>query len=316
LALSAILLVVGCRAQQPTSAPSNLPEDVQKKVVEQLKSAMSVPPDVDISVGNESASEFNGYSTVPVTFSRNGSKMAVNFLLSKDHNTLVRMEKYDLAKVPLPQEIMKKLDVQGRPVRGNPDAKVTIVNFDDFQCPFCSRMHQELFPAIFSQYRDKVRFIYKDYPLVEIHPWAMHAAVVGNCLAAQNQPGKQFAAYWAFADKVHSSQQEINAGHDVKKSQAEIDKTAHDVAAQNGLDAKQLDACIAKDDKAAVQKSMAEGDALGVQSTPTLFVNGERIEGALPEDMVKKTIDEALKRAGETPPAPTAAVTAPSGASK
>ena len=66
---------------------------------------------------------------------------------------------------------MKKIDLAGRPVRGNPDAKVTIVNYDDFECPFCSRMHSTLMSEILPQYGDKIKIVYKDYPL-SMHPWA------------------------------------------------------------------------------------------------------------------------------------------------
>ena len=95
------------------------------------------------------------------------------------------MTKLDLSKDPF-AEIMKKIDVSGRPTRGNSQAKVVAVNYDDFECPFCSRMHQTLFPQLLKEYGDRVVFIYKDFPLAEIHPWATHAAVNANCLAAQN----------------------------------------------------------------------------------------------------------------------------------
>ena len=109
------------------------------------------------------------------------------------------MTRFDLTTDPY-AEIMKKIDVSGRPTRGNKDAKVTIVNYDDFECPFCSRMHATLFPGLFKEYGDRVLFIYKDYPIEEIHPWAMHAAVDANCLAAQNND-----AYWEYADYLHGN---------------------------------------------------------------------------------------------------------------
>ena len=100
---------------------------------------------------------------------------------------------------------MSKIDTTGRPTRGAKASKVVVVNFDDFECPYCSRMHQTLFPEILKEYGDRITFIYKDYPLVEIHPWAMHAAIDANCLAAQNND-----AYWDFADYIHSNQREIS----------------------------------------------------------------------------------------------------------
>ena len=116
------------------------------------------------------------------------------------------MTKLDLSKDPL-AEVMKKIDVKGRPTRGNGQAKVVAVNYDDFECPFCSRMHQTLFPDLLKEYGDRVVFIYKDFPLAEIHPWATHAAVNAHCLAAQNPD-----AYWDFADYMHANQKEVNSG--------------------------------------------------------------------------------------------------------
>ena len=301
VALSAVFLVAGCHAQQKPATAEGIPvaPDVQKRVLAELRQSFSVPSDVNIGIGKELPSEFAGYNTLPVTFSRASRVTTVNFMISTDQKTLARMEKYDLTKILVPDEIAKKIDTQGRPFRGNPNAKVTLVSFDDFQCPYCARMHQELFPGIFDQYKDKIKIVYKDYPLTSIHPWAMHAAVAANCLNAQGN----MEAYWDFADRVHSSGQSIGASHDLKQSQAEIDKVAKEIASKRGVSGEQLDACIAKDDKATIERSIAEGDALGVNATPTLFINGEKLEGALPEENVKQALDEALKQAdGSTKP--------------
>ena len=297
-ALSAAFLVAGCHAQQNPSAGPAVPADVQKRVVEQLRQSFNVPPDVDISLGAEKPSDFPKYQKLPVTFSRTGRTTTVDFLLSDDQKTLVRLEKYDLSKIKLPEEVAKDFIAKEpqltahRPVRGDANAPVTIVNFDDFQCPFCSKMHQELFPALFDQYKGKVKIVYVDYPLIAIHPWALHAAVDANCLAAQNND-----AYWDFADRVHSSQQSIGASHDAKTAETEVDKITREIAGNHKLDSPKLDACLAKNDKAAVEKSIATGDTLGVDSTPTLFVNGTKLEGAQPPEVVKQAIDNALKAA-------------------
>ena len=102
----------------------------------------------------------------------------------------------------------------GVPSAAIPNAKVTVINFDDLECPYCARMHEELFPATLERYKDKVRFVYKDDPLTEIHPWAMHAAVDANCLAAQNG-----TVYWAYVDYLHSHGQEVTGpDRDLNKS--------------------------------------------------------------------------------------------------
>jgi protein-disulfide isomerase len=149
-----------------------------------------------------------------------------------------------------------------------------------------------------------VAFIYKDYPLTEIHPWAMHAAVDANCLAARNSD-----AYWDFADYIHANPQAINSqrGHD--EQFAALDRTALARGANFHVDAVKLQACM-KDPKAedAVKASVKQGESLDVNGTPTMFINGEMLHGARPVSEVRAAIDSALKRVGVTPPAqPTAA---------
>ena len=178
-----LLICLGCSAQSP-------PSDIVRVVERHVRVQYSLPPDVKVIVGPLRSSEFANYDALTVTFASPRKKQDFEFLLSHDHKTLVRVTKLDLTSDPY-AEIMKKIDVSGRPTRGNKDAKVTVVNYDDFECPFCSRMHETLFPGLFKEYGDRVLFIYKDYPLEEIHPWAVHAAVNANCLGAQNSD-----AYW------------------------------------------------------------------------------------------------------------------------
>jgi protein-disulfide isomerase len=258
-----------------------------------VRSQFEVPPNVEVAIGTPAKSEFPGFQSLPITFSSNGKQTVVNFLLSNDGNTVARLEKFDISHSP-----SDTITTQNRPIRGTADAKVTIVNFDDLECPYCARMHEQLFPATFDRYKGLVKFYYKDYPLVEIHPWAMHAAVNSGCLADQNAD-----AYWKFVDYVHSHGDSITgANHDVHEAAKTLDKLAHDEGQRSGLDVTKLDACIAKQDEASVRASMKQGDSLGVNGTPTLFINGERISGALPQSELWIAIDRALREAGVQPP--------------
>jgi protein-disulfide isomerase len=237
-----------------------------------------------------------GYETLPITFTRGAHVKVENFLISKDGQTLARLETFDLASDPV-----FSIDVAGRPIRGNPNAKVTIINFDDLECPYCARMHQSLFPSTLERYKDKVRFIYKDDPLVDLHPWAMHASVDANCLAAQSND-----VYWAYVDYLHAHGQEVSGeDRNPAKSFAALDRIARQEATLAKLDSSKLDACLAKQDESQVKASAAEAENLKIDGTPALFVNGERIDGAIQEDMVWAVIDRALRAAGvEPPPAP------------
>ncbi|MGA8271572.1 MAG: thioredoxin domain-containing protein, partial [Candidatus Sulfotelmatobacter sp.] len=99
------------------------------------------------------STDFPNYDSVVVTVDSGEKKQDLKFLISKDHSSMMRMVKFDLNKDPY-ADTMSKIDVAGRPTRGAKASKVVVVNFDDFECPFCSRMHQELFPEILKEYGD------------------------------------------------------------------------------------------------------------------------------------------------------------------
>jgi len=284
-----LMICLGCSAQSP-------PPDVARVVERQVRAHYSVSPDVKVILGPLRSSEFANYDALTVTFASPGKKQEFEFLLSRDHKTLVRMTKLDLTTDPY-AAIMKKIDVSGRPTRGDKDAKVTVVNYDDLECPFCSRMHATLFPGLFKEYGDRVLFIYKDYPLEEIHPWAVHAAVNANCLGAQNGD-----AYWDYVDYLHGNQSLINGEKGRDAQNADLDNLAALQSQKHSLDVPKLQACVKAQDEKAVRASMREGETVGVDATPTMFVNGQRLDGAVPIGEVRDALDQALKDAGVAPP--------------
>jgi len=298
-----LLICLGCVAQ---SAPPELAHKIER----QVRSFYNVPADVKVTVGAITPSnDLAGYDAVSVTVDGGeGRPKELKFLISKDRNSMLRLTKFDLTKDPF-AELMSKIDVSGRPSRGAKGAKVVVVNFDDFECPFCSRMHQTLFPEIFKEYGDRVNFVYKDYPLAEIHPWAIHAAVDANCLAALNPD-----AYWDFADYIHANKREV----DNEKTQGArldaIDRMAQLQGQKHNVDLVKLLACVRAQNEDAVKASMKEADDLGVSATPTLFINGQKIDGAVPASEIRAALDNALKDAGQ--PVPVHLPSAPTPASK
>lgn len=297
-----LLLCTFSLAQNNSGAPSPLPPvppDVAEHVQGQIRAFFNIPPDVDIVVGQPSGSEFANYEIVPVTMTRDGKSQKAEFLLSKDGKTLIRFTKIDLTK-DIYAETMDKITVTGRPVRGNPDAKVTVVNFDDFECPFCARMHATLMSEILPEYKDKIKIVYKDFPLVQIHPWAQRAAIDANCLAAQSGP-----AYWQLADYLHANQREISGNQqNVQDAMNRVDQVTMDFGKKNGADASKLQACIKAQSDIAVKASMAEGDKLNISATPTLFINGAKVEGAMDASDLRLALNRQLKAAGVEPPPP------------
>ena len=270
---------------------------LNRRIEVSVRTEFSLPQTYNVSIGARRQSAFSGYDDLSVTISSGGHSQVIEYLISTDNKKLARLNTFDLTKDP-----GSDIDVANRPIRGNPAAKVTIINFDDLECPYCARMHEALFPSTLDRYKDKVRFIYKDFPLEEIHPWALHASVDANCLAAQNSE-----IYWGYVDYLHSHGDEVSGpDRDLKKSFAALDRIARQEATIAKLDTTTLDACMAKQDETEINNSLKEASVLGLDGAPALFVNGERINGAVPEEQVWIAIDRALRAAGEEPPPPPA----------
>jgi len=296
------LICLGCSAQ-------SVSPDVSRRIEREVRSYYSVPAAVTINVGPLKPSEFPNYDALTITMEGAAKKLSYDFLLSKDNKQLVRVTKLDLTTDPY-EAVMKKIDLNGRPTRGNKDAKVVMVNFDDFECPFCSRMHATLFPEILKEYGDKVMFVYKDYPLSEIHPWADRAAIDANCLAAQNND-----AYWDFADYIHAHQRDVSGEKD---QAAAVDRLVLTQGQQHHVDTDKLQACIKAQNQDSLKKSEKEAESVGVSATPTMFINGQELDGAVSISEVRAVLDSALLQAGVTPPVhpePPAPATTPATAS-
>jgi protein-disulfide isomerase len=163
------------------------------------------------------------------------------------------------------------------PSIGNAKAPVTIIEFSDFQCPFCLRVAPTM-KKIRATYGDKVRVVWKDFPLTQIHPQAFKAGEAGHCAAEQGK-------FWEYHDQLFGNQQALMPD-DLKKYATTI-----------GLDAERFGSCLDMSKHAeVVRNGVAQGTRLGVNSTPTVFVNGRRVSGAQPYEVFAAVIDEELSR--------------------
>jgi protein-disulfide isomerase len=171
-------------------------------------------------------------------------------------------------------------------VLGSPDAKVLMIEFGDYQCPSCRQFWKDIEPRLKKDYIDmgKVKLVFRDFPLMQIHPEALMAAMAVNCAGEQGK-------YWQFHDKVFREQ--YNKGDDViRMKEADLKKWAKDI----GVDQAMFDQCLDSEKfKHEVMKDKADGDAAGVQGTPTFFINGRIMGGAQQYPEYKKLIDELLK---------------------
>jgi protein-disulfide isomerase len=299
LVLAIVLAALGCRAQTATTSPAagaKLSPELARRVEIMIRSRSDLPPQYIVNIGDRNKSIVPGYDEITVTFAADGkTSKPLTFLLSNDGKTLAQFNKFDISEDP-----RLKVSATDRPARGGPaNAPVVIVGFDDLECPFCAKLHAQLFPAILERYKEQVRVVYRDFPL-EQHPWAMRAAVDANCLGSTTNVG-----YWNYVDYIHAHAAEIG-GDDKTMATAtsQLDKLAKDEASRERVSPAEIATCIEKQDSARIDASKKEGEKLGVDSTPVLFINGEKVDGAIPIEYIFRMIDGALVAAGQTPPPP------------
>ena len=163
------------------------------------------------------------------------------------------------------------------PAVGAASAPVTLVEFSDFQCPFCQRVEPTL-KQLREKYGDKLRIVWKDFPLTQIHPQAFKAGEAGHCAGEQGK-------YWEYHDRLFANQQALQPA-DLKKHAADL-----------GLDAAAFATCLDSSKFGErVRDGVSQGTSLGVNSTPTIFINGRRLSGAQPLEVFVAAIDEELSR--------------------
>jgi protein-disulfide isomerase len=261
-----------------------------------IRTRAHVPPEYEIEIGQRTKSEIPGYDSISVVFTSAGhSSKPATFLLSDDGKTLMQLIKFDISQDP-----KTLVSEANRPARGGPsNAPVLIVGFDDLECPYCAKMHAALFPALMERYKNQIHIVYRDFPL-EQHPWAMRAAIDTGCVGAQSATG-----YWNLVDYIHAHAAELGGPEkSLAKANETLDTLARGEAKRQNIKMDAVDACIAKQDDTVVKESIKVGTDLGVEATPALFINGEKVEGAIPVEDVYRVIDNALIAAGQTPPPP------------
>jgi protein-disulfide isomerase len=174
-----------------------------------------------------------------------------------------------------PLAIRVEVSTEGAPIRGAADAPVTVVEFSDFECPFCKQAHPTI-KQLLERYPGKVRLAYRDFPLDSIHPQARRAAEAARCAHDQGK-------FWEYHDVLFSQSPQL-APEDLRR-----------YAGQVGLDVTKFDSCLAAGvHKAAVQRDLDEGNRLGITGTPAFFINGRTLTGAQPLEAFTRLIDQEL----------------------
>jgi len=268
LCLSTLPTVARAQQAKPSAAVSapGASSQTQKNIEAYLRNLYAFGPDVQLIVGPLKETSIEGLLETTIDLTIEANKQTVKFYVSKDGKFLFRGEMSDLTKDPL-AENRAQIQMNDAPAMGDAKAPVTLVEYSDFECPVCRGLHDAL-RGMLPNYQGKVRVIFKDFPIEQLHPWARTAAIAGRC-AYQQDP----KAFWKMYDLLYYNQEIISASNAWTKIM--------DYAGQSGLEADTFKSCMASPEAgAAVNASRANGQQLDVNSTPTVFVNGRRIVGA------------------------------------
>jgi protein-disulfide isomerase len=276
---AALLWFAAAGAAQKAVEPSALTKATMEQYVRHL---FVWGPQIQVNVADPKPSnELPGFKEVVVTASAGQASQQETFLVSNDGMRIIRGSVYDVAKNPFDAD-KSKISTDNQPSFGAADAPVSVVIYSDFQCSFCKEEANVIRKNLAAAFPTQARVYFKDFPLEPIHPWAKPAAVAGRCVFRQKP-----AAFWDFHDWIFEHQSEITV-ENLKDKVAEFGKT-------KSLEPIQLAACMeTKATEAEVNKSQAEGRALGVNSTPTLFVNGRRLVGNMPWPQLKQIIEHEI----------------------
>lgn len=195
-------------------------------------------------------------------------------------------QKFDIREKAQTRDVV---EISGEPSVGPDDAVVTIVEFGDLQCPFCKTFAENTLPQILSTYPDTVKFVFKDFPLTAIHPLAQKASIAAECAFSQDK-------FWEMHDLIYANQDTLEeASFASFSAQLSLDTTAF------------LDCYNNESPLFEIDQDYAEGQNLGVNGTPTFFINGIKVEGAVPFETISSTIDSeiALSAAPSSTSSPT-----------
>jgi protein-disulfide isomerase len=253
------------------AVPSNPARDAALKNYLQKKFRIGSADEIALGPMEKTALPGIFQRQVTVT-NEKGQSVTVSLFSDQNETKAILGQYYDLGSDAWGRIDLGPVHLDDRPALGPPDAPVTILEFADFECPYCAHAFGQIEALANTTYKGKIRVIFKNYPL-NGHPWARTAAIAAECARLQNP-----AAFWDFARYFYSNQGQINPGN--------VQKKIDEQAATLGLDDNALKACMAAPAAAQrIAQDEADGNAVHVSSTPTFFINGIPVVG-LPEGKV------------------------------
>jgi protein-disulfide isomerase len=254
------------------------------EVIHRLRETFKVPDNIKLTLGGFHATQVADFQEAALTSDNGKGKQEGTVLLAKDGQHAILGKLYSL-DIDLRKQALRTISLHNVPSQGPASAPVTIVEYADLQCPTCATVHLFFETQLLPRYGNKVRVVFKEFPLVAIHDWSPTAAIACQC-AYEISP----SAYVPLRTAIFRAQQLINATNlrDLLLTYGE----------QAGVERVKLAACIdAKSSLPRVEADMAEGKRVNVNSTPTAFINGKMIIGLPSPETYYQAVDEALRGA-------------------
>ncbi|HEY8517682.1 MAG TPA: thioredoxin domain-containing protein [Candidatus Binatia bacterium] len=277
IALLGLLLVPGVVLPGATSAAD------QDTLIKYYRKKNNVPPSETVTVKDVKDSPIKGAKQGVLEIGTPPRARQVPFTASSDFRYVIFAEVDDVTVDPA-KAVMDKVSLKNEVCRGPKDAKVTIIEYSDFQCPFCAKGYNTIENEVLTEYKDKVRFCYKHLPL-PFHPWAEPSAIAMECMKQQN-PDAAWAVYRGFFEK----QKEVTP--------ANVKEKALEFAANDKIDKAKFEECFDKKETLdKVKADKAEATSLGLTGTPSFVINGRMVKGAQPAANFKAIIDDELASA-------------------
>jgi protein-disulfide isomerase len=234
-----------------------------------------------LSVGGFKPSPYPDFQEGTLTLGEGASKQDRMLLLTRDGKHLIMSDLFSLAVDPQ-QQALRGISLRDEPTQGPANAPVTIVEYADLECPTCARMNEFLETQVVPRYGDKVRIVFKEYPL-PFHDWSRTAAIACQCAYELNP-----STFVPLRTAIFRNQQQINITN--------VRDTVLNYGEQVGLDRVKLSGCLdAQSSFPRIQRDMAEAKRLDVNQTPTVFINGRMLLGLPSEDAYYQAIDQALR---------------------
>ena len=251
-----------------------------------IRDQFKVPANVTLTAGPFHPSKYAGFLDTTVTANDGVHSQNQDFLVTEDKKFLnLGNAVFDLNKDPR-SEALHTISMKDQPFQGAARAPVTIVEYADLECPSCARMHQYLEDQFMPKYKDKVRLVFKEYPLPS-HPWGETGAIANEC-AYDIDPSK----FLPYRTLIFQHQNDVDA---VQTNSSQVRDLLLSYGQQVGLDRGKLAACFdSQSSKSRVDAGHHEGEELSVSQTPTLFVNGKVLAGP-PPDVLTQAVEDALK---------------------